>query len=324
MIYLALMKISKVFFLLSLLLTTAILTGCTLPFLGKKQKAALQVTVEPKATVFLNEAHLGQTPFFDENLTPGEYKLKIVPESNGAEFLDWQGVIKLSPGILTVVSRSLGKTEEESSGYVLNLEPIAEKNEAKISIISTPDGVVVALDGEPKGFTPLSLDSLEEGEYVLTISSPGWEEKIIKAKTVKGHKLSVNVQLAEEVEEVLVKEEEEEKKEDKEEAEEKPKASVKPSPSPQLEEDEESSPAAEEEDMELPYVKIKSDEAGYLNVRSEPSIGGGTATVVTKVYPGEVYPFIEKSEDGVWYKIEYEEGKQGWVSGKDKYTTVYE
>ena len=319
MIYLALMKISKVFFLLGLLLITVILTGCTLPFLGKKQKAALQVTAEPKATVFLNEEHLGQTPFFDENLTPGEYKLKIVPESNEAEFLDWQGVVKLSPGILTVVSRSLGKTEEESSGYVLSLEPIAEKNEAKISIISTPDSVVVALDGEPKGFTPLSLDNLEEGEHVLTISSPGWEEKIIKAKTVKGHKLSVNVQLAEEIEETLPKVEEKQEEEDKEETK-TAKASPKPSPSPQLEEDEESSPTAEEEDMELPYVKIKDNPWGYLNVRSEASTKAGTATVVAKVAPGEVYKFIE-SEDG-WNKIEYEKDEQGWVSGK--YTTVYE
>lgn len=317
------MKISKIFFFVSLALITVVLTGCSLPFLGKKQKAALQITAEPKATVFLNEEHLGQTPFFDETLTPGEYKLKIVPESDEEAFLDWQGVVKLSPGILTVVSRTLGKTDEEASGYVLNLEPIAEKNEAKITIISTPDSVVVSLDGEPKGFTPLSLDNIEEGEHVLIISSPGYEEKTIKAKTVKGHKLSVNVQLAEEIEERLPQQEEkdeDEKKDKEEEIGQETKASPKPSPSPKIEEDEEASAAAEEE-MELPYVKIKSYEAGYLNVRSKPSTSG---TFLVKVYPDEVYPFIEKSEDGVWYKIEYEKAKQGWVSGKSTYTTLYE
>lgn len=309
------MKISKFFFAVFLLYLVFLLSSCTLPFVGKKKKAALQVTSDSKATVFLNEEHVGQTPYFDEDLKPGEYSLKLIPETTEPPFLSWQGMLKLSSGILTVVNRSFGEAEEFSSGYVLSLEPIAEKEAVRISVISTPDSVVVSLDGEPKGFTPLSLDGIEEGEHLLTISSSGYKEEAIKAKTVKGHKLVVNVQLAKEKEEdVEEKDEEATDSAEKEEG--------KPSPKPSSKEEEEETTEAEEEDeMERPYVKIKDNPWGYLNVRSESSTAGGTETVVVKVDLGEVFKYIETS-DNDWYKIEYEEDKMGWVSGK--YTKLYE
>ena len=286
---------------------TLFLSGCKLPFV-KTKKAALQVLSEPKATVFLNDSHVGQTPYYDDQLKPEEYTLKLVPEGDGV-ILTWQGIIKLSPNILTVVDRNLGKSEDGSSGYILNLEPIGDKEKAKISVISTPDGVVVNLDGEPKGFTPLSLEDVAEGERVLTISSPGFKEQVVKAKAVKGYKLMIDVQLAREEEEKEEEEKEatssaEEEKEGEEEKEE-------------IKEDKEASPGAE---MERPYVKIKETPTGWLNVRSEPSAAGKEETIITKIDPGEVYKFIESNDSG-WYKIEYETGKQGWISGK--YVTLY-
>ena len=67
-----------------------------------------------------------------------------------------------------------------------------------ISVVSTPDGAVIDLDGEPRGYAPISVDNVSEGEHIITISSPGFVEKTVKAKTVKGHKLIVSVQLARE------------------------------------------------------------------------------------------------------------------------------
>ena len=290
------------------------LTGCDLPFNNTK-KGGLEVISTPKATVFLNEQHLGQTPYLDQKIKPGEYTLKLVPENNESSLIAWQGMIRVSPGILTMVNRNLGTSEENSSGYVLSLEPIAEKEKARLSIISTPDSVVVSLDGEPKGFTPLSLTDVSEGEHILIISSPGFEEQRVEAKIVKGYKLSINVQLAKKKEEEPI----EEKKEDEETEEKKSSPSAKPKPSPELKENNEASPEAEE--IERPYIKVKDNPWGYLNVRSEPSIAGGKETVLTEVDPGDVFPFIEESKDG-WFKIEYEEEKQGWISAK--YATLYE
>ena len=311
------MKKCKLLIAFLLLFVAFILSSCTIPLIGKKKKAALQITSDSKATVFFNDEHVGQTPYFDENLKSGEYSLKLVPETTEPPLLFWQGMVKLSSGILTVVNRSFGETEELSSGYILGLEPIAEKEKVRVSVISTPDSVVVSVDGEPKGFTPLSFDGLDEGEHLLTISSPGFREESIKAKTVKGHKLVINVQLAKEKEEEIEEDEDEEATESAK----KNESKVSPKPSPEDEEEEEETAETEENQIERPYVKISDNPWGYLSVRSEPSTSGGTETVIVKVDLGEVFKYIETADNG-WYKIEYEEDKMGWVS--NKYTKLYE
>jgi hypothetical protein len=191
MIYM--MELRKIFSILALFLTAVLLTGCSLPFIGKEKQAALQVMSEPKSTVFLDGNHVGQTSYFDEELKPGEYTLKLIPE--GQEQRQWQRDIQLTPGVLTVANHEFGETEEESSGYLLTLEPISQKDQAQLSIVSMPDGAVITLDGEPKGFTPLSLENVSEGEHIINISTPGYQEKEIQAKTISGYKLIANVQL---------------------------------------------------------------------------------------------------------------------------------
>ncbi len=295
-----------------------LLSGCTLPFITKKQ-AALQVNADPKATVFLNDNHVGQTPYFDEKLKPGEYTLKLVPDSSGGNTASsWQGIVKLNVGIMTVVNRTLADSEDKASGYILTLEPTSEKDKARISVISTPDSVVVNLDGEPKGFTPLALDDVPEGERLLTISSPGFKDETIRAKAVKGYKLVINVQLAKTTDRVESSPTPEAtasaspSPSSKVSVKPSPKASTKPGSSPKPSVAPEASSSAT---MAKPYVKIKDTPTGYLKVRSEPSTAGKDDTVLTKIYPGEVYKFIEANDSG-WYKIEYQTGKQGWISAQ--------
>jgi len=270
---------------------------------------------DPKSTVFLNDNHVGQTPYFNEEIKEGDYTLKIVPDSTSEPLLTWQGIVKLYPGIMTVVSRNLAASENQMSGYTLSLEPISDKEATKVSVISTPDGVVVNIDGEPKGFTPLSLDDVLEGERQITLSSPGFKEETLTAKVVKGHKLLIDVQLAKQ--EVL-----EEADEDEEATPSADKSDDEVDEDEEidgfLDEDEEASPGAE---MARPYVKIKDTPTGWLNVRSEPSTAGKDETVLVKIYPGEVYKFIEVNQTG-WYKIEYEKGKQGWIAGQ--YATLFD
>ena len=297
------MKISKVASFLGLTGIILFLTACSLPFSASKKKAALQISSNPQATVFLDGQHLGQTSYFDEKLKPGEYTLKLIPSDD--ENSSWQRTIRLTPGVLSVVSHNFGKTEEESSGYILNLEPVVQKDQAKISIVSIPDGAILTIDGEPKGFTPLSLEDVSEGDHLLSITTPGFEEKEIKAKTVKGYKLIINVQLARAVEEDLLEESEE--------------ATL----SSGLEEDEPKGARVDEatestgsaKQMAKPYVKIKDTPTGWLNVRSEPSTTGKEETIIETISPGEIYKFIEMTDNG-WYKIEYAKGKEGWVAAQ--------
>ena len=288
---------------LALLLTAALLlSGCTI--FPSRKKAALNVTTTPKATIFLDGEHLGQTPYYNEKLKSGEYVLKIVPESSGQALTPWEGRVNLSPGILTVVNRELGLTQELSSGEILSFEPLADKKAASISIVTTPDGAVVNLDGEPRGFAPLSIDNVSEGEHILVINSPGYQEKSIKAKTVKGNKLIASIQLARIATVTEPAPAEETQKEAT------PAASPKASPSPSVKASPKSSPTA---NLARPYVQIDSPDIGWVRVRTKPSTGTDSEEL-TKVDHNEQFPL--KDEQNGWYQIEYETGKEGWISGK--------
>ncbi len=54
---------------------------------------------------------------------------------------------------------------------------------------------------------------------------------------------------------------------------------------------------------------IKQTPTEWLNVRDKPALGGN---VITKVYPGETYPFSEVQAG--WYKILLKDLTEGWVS----------
>jgi len=66
----------------------------------------------------------------------------------------------------------------------------------------------------------------------------------------------------------------------------------------------------EEASEEVIMVVIEDTPTGWLRVREGP---GTTYDEITKVYPGETYPLLEESAG--WYKIELEDGREGWVSG---------
>ncbi len=304
--------------LLVLLFFSLLLGGCSLPF-GAKKKAALQITSNPKTTVYLNEEKVGSTPYFSEKIKPMEYKIKLVPETGNGLTTTWEGHVELISGVMTVISRDLAENEEKSSGYVLTLEPKTDKTSASLSVITNPDGSVVSLNGEPKGFAPLSQDGLNEGEYSLVISSPGYVEKSLKAKVVKGYTLVAKIQLAKMDEENLTQEPEAtESAETKEEPEESSAPSPKTSPSSSPKASAKPSPkTTSNEELTRPYVEIQSPTVGWVRVRKEPST---SSEELTKVNDKEKYKYLD-SQSG-WYKIEYEAGKTGWISGK--YAELFE
>lgn len=73
---------------------------------------------------------------------------------------------------------------------------------------------------------------------------------------------------------------------------------------------EEATPSAEPETTET-YVVIKETPTGWLRVRWEPSLA---ATEAAKIQPGEKYSLLD--EQSGWYKIEFEEGQEGWIASQ--------
>ena len=72
----------------------------------------------------------------------------------------------------------------------------------------------------------------------------------------------------------------------------------------------------EEEEEEIPSEEIIISQALEvpLNVRQGP---GADYSVIGVVYAGESYTLLEELEG--WYKIEFEDGKEGWVSATYSY-----
>lgn len=298
--------------IITLLGFSLILSGCTIPFFGSK-KAALQVTSVPRATVFLDGKHVGQTPYFDENLKTGEYSLKLVPEETTDLLPSWETKIKLNPQILTVVNRAIAATDSDSSGEILTLEPLSSKTKNILAIISIPDNAIVKLDSQPKGFTPVSLDDVGAGEHTITLSAPGFKEKIIKAKVTNGHKLTISAQLAKS--KIVTDEPDDtEDKDDEVDEDEDEEVQASPSPSPSSDDDDEdeedSTTPASAKATKKPYVEILDNPAGFLRIRKEPTT---SSPQVAQATPGQKLPYQDESQAG-WYKVRYATEKYGWVS----------
>ncbi|MFZ5365786.1 MAG: PEGA domain-containing protein [Patescibacteria group bacterium] len=267
----------------------------------KPANAGLKVDSLPSANIFLDGKSLGKTPYEEEKLSPGEKTLKLVPEGTFANLYPWETKIKLVSGTMTVVKREFGETEGRSSGEMITLEKIADKKTATLVVVSLPDSVVVKINGESRGFTPLSLNKLSEGDEEISVSSSGFKERTVKTKLIAGYKTTVNIKLAESEEEGLT-------------GTPTPLPSGTITPTPKLT-PKPTGPTPTPPPK--PYIEIKQTPTGWLRVRLEPS---KTATEAAKVYPGEKYSLLD--EQSGWYKIEYKKGEQGWVSGQ--YAEKYE
>lgn len=297
----------KLLFAAGCLLLAVLLSACTLPW---QKKAALQVNSIPKSTVYIDDEEKGTTPFEDKKLKPGEVTLKLVPEVTAVSLSPWERKVKLVGGVMTVVNWEFGENEQASAGEVLTLEKSRDKEAASLNVVSVPDSAVVRLDGEARGFTSLTLDKITAGDREIIVTANGFKERIIKAKLVDGYQLTVNVNLAKIEEEEKEKEEEKTEEEIKKESTPTPKKEATSTPKPIP-----TGPTPTPPDR--PYVKIKETPTGWLRVREKATTA---SEELTKVHPEEMYPLLD--EESGWYKITFEEDKEGWISGR--YAEKYE
>lgn len=240
----------------------------------------LKVVSNPSSNVFLNDKLVGKSPYEDKYQT-GEYVLKLIPDEAATQASSWQGRININPSVLTYVNRELGASELLSSGEILTLEKIS-LNETQLAIFSQPDGVVVLLDGQEKGVTPLLIKDVSAGEHDVSVTSPGFISRTVRIQSTLGYKLSVNFQLA------LAGGTEGQA------------AGISPTPEPD-----------QKKQLEKPYVVIKDTPTGFLRVRSGPTT---SSTEAARVKPADEYPLLEEKQG--WYKILYDTDREGWISGR--------
>jgi len=175
----------------------AILIICSLSIVGAvyfkilenplvKPNAALSVTASyEQASVIVDGALAGKTPYESKTLKPGEHTISLKSDSGS-----YETKITLIPQAATVVSREVGTGGAFSSGYAVWMEKISN-NETSLSIVSSPTGAKVSVDEEEKGITPLNLTNLSEDNHTITISKPGYEPQSMYLKFKKGFKLNL-------------------------------------------------------------------------------------------------------------------------------------
>lgn len=163
--------------------------------LGIKPRAGLRVEANIPADVYLGDKKIGATPLQNEDLTEGQFLLRITPQEKAAEASDsareWQGYVKLNGGTLTVVNRDLQANPMLEAGEVITL---ADGSGA--TIVSTPNQAEVLVDGKSVGRTPLSISSLSPGEHQFIISKDNFVKRSIRANLVDGFSLNLAVDLA--------------------------------------------------------------------------------------------------------------------------------
>ncbi|KKR39511.1 hypothetical protein A2210_02665 [Candidatus Woesebacteria bacterium RIFOXYA1_FULL_40_18] len=207
---------------------------------------------------------------------PGEVTVKLVPESADIPLSPYETKVVLSSGIKTVIKREFAETEEKSSGEIISFEKVGG-SEASLAVISIPDSAQVAVDGVSRGFAPVKVSSINPTEHQVVVSRPGYGPRSISIKALAGFKLTLFVKLAPD--------------------------GANPSPTP----------APIEIEEKATFIQILSTPTGFLRVRSEPGSGG---VELAQVKPSEEFPFIEDDKATGWFKIEYQKGKQGWVSNQ--------
>jgi len=160
---------------------------------------------------------------------------------------------------------------------MLTLTPVSQKDSAALKIITYPNQAIVNIDGQTKGYTPLFLEKIENGQHIVEVTNPGYQNYVLKLNLNAGYELECQIKLAAE-------------KEEKKAEEALPTAAT---PSPQE------------------MVEILATPNGWLRVRQGPGTG---YPEIAKVNSGEKFAVLE--EKNGWFKIRIEEEQEGWISNQ--------
>lgn len=242
----------------------------------------LKIISSPTASVFLNSALIGKTPYEDKYKV-GEYLLKLIPETTATDTASWNGKINIYKNSLTYVNRELGSSDIASSGEIFTTAKMTKKPQnagsGEVYIETEPQGAIITLDSDEKGVAPAIMENVLRGDHELSVFMPGFFRRTQKVNVDPGYRVNAAFKLAIDQSSSLAK-----ATEDKQ--------------------------ATDSAKTTKTKIIIRDTPTGWLRVREEPSLN---ASESGKVNPGESFDLIDE-QDG-WYKIKID-GKEGWVSSQ--------
>ncbi len=248
-------------------------------FLGlfKPNGARMFIDSSPPATVMINGEQIGRTPF-EKDFTEEEVSVRLIPDIGERPLVAYETKVALEGGIKTIIYRQFAESEEASSGEVVSFEKIGGRD-AEISIISTPDGANIKLDGVARGATPIKVAEVKPGIHQLSVTANGYGERTFPVQAVAGYRLIAVVKLPLTGDAL-------------------PLASPAPTPVASTE-------------KKIEEIEILTTPTGFLRVRSEPLVA---SSEVARVTPGKKYKFLEKDDNSGWFKIQISESISGWIT----------
>ncbi len=158
------------------------------------EKSGLQVlSSDVPSSVYLDAKYLDHTPYINKDLKPAEYSLEVRPDD--PSFVPYQTKLSLKKGVLTVVDWKPGKRPETSGGVIFETEALRDKKASELSITTIPDGGIIYVDGEAKGFAPVTVTNLSKGEHQFEVKLPSYEAIAKPINILEGYRLLVTVKL---------------------------------------------------------------------------------------------------------------------------------
>src|SRR3989339_368903 len=248
----------------------------------------LKIVSYPASSVFINNVAIGKVPFEDKHKV-GEFLLKLIPEENATQTASWQRKIKVYKNALTYVNVELGSTDLTTAGDIMDvtkMDKVLNGDKGEVSVETEPSGAIIYLDNDEKGVAPVILTDVLKGDHELSVFMPGFFRRTQKINVVPGYRINAYVKLAIDPNQSPSFKVEDIKKD------------ASPSATP-------SSPSGGQK------VVVRGTPEGFLNVREDATV---TASKAAEVKEGDIFEVLE--EKSSWYKIEYETGKQGWISSE--------
>ncbi len=162
--------------------------------LGPKHGALSVTTQYGQASVFVDDALVGTTPYYSETIKPGKRTVELRGDRS-----EYTVSLDLERGTQAVLKRDLGVDSVFSSGQNIWLERVKKGNET-LAVLSDPEGALVRIDGVEVGVTPLTRDysdKVTEGEieFDLEIDLPGYETQRVGIKLPPGYRVNVTADL---------------------------------------------------------------------------------------------------------------------------------
>ena len=245
----------------------------------------IKIVSSPTASIFLNSTFIGKTPFEDKYKV-GEYLLKLIPETTASDTASWNGKINIYKNALTYVNRELGSSDIASAGEIFTTVKMTKKpsnsQSGEIYVETEPQGAIVTLDSDEKGVAPALMENVTRGDHELSVFMPGFFRRTQKINVDPGYRVNATFKLAIDQSSSFVKEPDDKTK----------------------------TASSSGNINSKTYVKIKENPQGWLRVRIDGSID---ASESAKVKPGEKYEFLDEKTG--WFKIKYNDNKDGLVSG---------